>query len=205
MMSRIRGIECSSLKYPRDMVTLKNSKTRKSRHSIRCSKDDPEKAQIDDLLCKLPKLNKIFDLHRKIGEGTFSSVYLGSLRQHANLPDTQKRWFAIKHLVPTAHPARIEHELRCLQEMGGRHNVIGIELCLRHLDTTVFVMPYIPHKKFSEYVGDMDVNEIREYMRALLEALKHVHSFGVIHRDVKPSNFLYDRDNKRMVVQVTWL
>lgn len=66
----------------------------------------------------MPKLDKIFEVHRKIGEGTFSSVYLGSLRQHSALPDTEKRWFAIKHLVPTAHPARVEHELRCLQDMG---------------------------------------------------------------------------------------
>lgn len=75
--------------------------------------------------------------------------------------------------------------------------MIGVELCLRNLDTIVFVMPYLPHKKFSEYVGDMDAAELREYMRALLEALRHVHSFGVIHRDVKPSNFLYDRENRR--------
>lgn len=27
--------------------------------------------------------------------------------------------------------------------------MIGVELCLRHLDTIVFIMPYIPHKKFS--------------------------------------------------------
>ena len=74
--------------------------------------------QINELLHKLPKLDKIFDVHRKIGEGTFSSVYLGSLKQHAGLKEPEKPWFAIKHLVPTAHPARIEHELRCLQEMG---------------------------------------------------------------------------------------
>lgn len=74
--------------------------------------------QIAELLSKLPRLDRIFTVHRKIGEGTFSSVYLGSLRAHSPLPDSSKRWFAIKHLVPTAHPARIEHELRCLREIG---------------------------------------------------------------------------------------
>lgn len=44
----------------------------------------------------------------------------------------------------------------------------------------------------------MDAAELAAYMRALLTALRHVHSFGVIHRDVKPSNFLYDRENRRL-------
>lgn len=74
--------------------------------------------QIAELVSKLPRLDRIFTVHRKIGEGTFSSVYLGSLRAHSALPDASKRWFAIKHLVPTAHPARIEHELRCLRDIG---------------------------------------------------------------------------------------
>lgn len=54
-----------------------------------------------------------------------------------------------------------------------------------------------------EYVGEMDATELRQYMRALMVALRHVHSFGVIHRDVKPSNFLYDRDNKRYAINIT--
>ncbi|XP_045761324.1 cell division cycle 7-related protein kinase-like [Maniola jurtina] len=206
-MSRIRGIEKlkvqkDGLQALQDLDYQKNKyvETKKKNEESFDLKVDVESQQINELLLKLPKLEKIFDVHKKIGEGTFSSVYLGSLKQHSTLPDAEKRWFAIKHLVPTAHPARIEHELRCLRDMGGKDNVIGVELCLRNLDTIVFVMPYIPHKKFSEYVGNMDAEEVRQYMSALLVALRHVHSFGVIHRDIKPSNFLYDRENRRYLL-----
>ncbi|XP_061721581.1 cell division cycle 7-related protein kinase-like [Cydia pomonella] len=154
--------------------------------------------KIDEDCYTLAKiLAKAFEIHRKIGEGTFSSVYLGSIKQDASVADGDKRWFAIKHLVPTTHPTRVAHELRCLRDIGGKNNVIGVELCLRNLDHVVFIMPYIPHQKFSEYVGDMEADELRQYMRALLTALRHVHTFGVIHRDVKPSNFLYDRERRR--------
>lgn len=45
----------------------------------------------------------------------------------------------------------------------------------------------------------MNCEEVSHYMHGLLVALRHVHSFGVIHRDVKPSNFLYDRERRRCV------
>ncbi|XP_048005456.1 cell division cycle 7-related protein kinase-like isoform X2 [Leguminivora glycinivorella] len=190
-MSRIRGIEAKVKKE------ILHSAKNKNGPDTACDKDDVEKDQVKELLAKIPKLAKTFDIHRKIGEGTFSSVYLGSLRQDTGVQGAEKRCFAVKHLVPTTHPTRVAHELRCLRDIGGKNHVIGVELCLRNLDHVVFIMPYIPHQKFSEYVGDMDAIELRQYMRALLTALRHVHTFGVIHRDVKPSNFLYDRERRR--------
>ena len=48
-----------------------------------------------------------------------------------------------------------------------------------------------------EYFLEMSVCEIKDYMKNLFIALKRVHSFNVIHRDVKPSNFLYSRETGR--------
>lgn len=61
-------------------------------------------------------------------------------------------------------------------------------------------MPYIPHDRFHDYFDKLDVRELQDYMRNLLIALRHVHDFKVIHRDVKPSNFLHDRKNKRYLL-----
>lgn len=72
-----------------------------------------ERAQVDYLLSSLPAVKKYFKVHGKIGEGTFSSVFLASLKD-----TTFKHQFAIKHLIPTTHPSRAERELKCLQDIG---------------------------------------------------------------------------------------
>jgi cell division control protein 7 len=42
----------------------------------------------------------------------------------------------------------------------------------------------------------MTAEQIAEYMRALFEALQHLHTNRVIHRDIKPGNFLYNIQQK---------
>ncbi|KAJ8299897.1 hypothetical protein KUTeg_021416 [Tegillarca granosa] len=95
--------------------------------------------------------------------------------------------FALKHIIPTSHPSRIEGELRCLQEIGGQDNVMGVELCIRSKDHVVIVMPYFPHEKFQDYILKMHLSEVRDYMKNLLIALRRVHiyalvDFGLAHK-----------------------
>ena len=48
----------------------------------------------------------------------------------------------------------------------------------------------------------MTMCEVRDYMRNLLIALRRVHQFNIIHRDVKPSNFLYNSTTKQLVFTI---
>lgn len=80
---------------------------------ISCSLLSDVEAAIINLKNKLPELRCYFDIHTKIGEGTFSNVYLASLKNTNN-----EKKFAIKHLIPTCHPKRIKYELECLQRIG---------------------------------------------------------------------------------------
>lgn len=155
---------------------------------------------VANLRQQIPDIDNIFNIHRKIGHGTFSSVFLGSLKCQERVPVDRKKLFAIKHVVPTSHPSRIERELRCMMQIGGASNVVGVDLCLRRQESVAFVMPYIAHDQFHQYYDRMSPAETQMYMRNLLVALKRVHEFHVIHRDVKPSNFLYNRKQQKFLL-----
>lgn len=155
---------------------------------------------VANLRQQIPDIDNIFNIHRKIGHGTFSSVFLGTLKCHERLPAEKRKLFAIKHLVPTSHPSRIERELRCMMLIGGASNVVGVDLCLRRQESVAFVMPFIAHDQFHVYYDKMTPAETQLYMKNLLIALKRVHEFNVIHRDVKPSNFLYNRKKQTFLL-----
>lgn len=71
---------------------------------------------VAELKSQIPDVENIFKIHRRIGEGTFSTVFLTSLTAHEHL--STKRLFALKYLIPTSHPRRIAQELKCLREIG---------------------------------------------------------------------------------------
>jgi cell division control protein 7 len=39
---------------------------------------------------------------------------------------------------------------------------------------------------------ELSLIEVKHYMKILLNAVDHLADHGVMHRDIKPNNFLYD-------------
>lgn len=72
------------------------------------------KKDIEKLYEAVPQLGHVFKIKDKIGEGTFSSVYLAT----AQLQVGPEEKIALKHLIPTSHPIRIAAELQCLTVAG---------------------------------------------------------------------------------------
>ncbi|WVF68054.1 hypothetical protein IAT40_002817 [Kwoniella sp. CBS 6097] len=146
----------------------------------------------------------------RLGEGTFSSVYLANdclHQEYSNEYWTGKSDFmkpgeqprevkvALKKILVTSSPARIENELSILEALRGCRNVSQLVTAFREEDQIIIVLPYHQSDDFRHFYRHMDPPHMKLYLRSLFRALKDIHKRGIVHRDVKPANFLFDYES----------
>ncbi|TRY87531.1 hypothetical protein DNTS_007089 [Danionella cerebrum] len=159
---------------PNTLQKSSHQSVEKGRRRSKVSRD--AETDIANLYEVLPQLSQMFRVVEKIGEGTFSSVYLAE----AQMSDGSRQMFALKHLIPTSHPVRIAAELQCLTVTGGTENVIGVTYCFRKEHHVVIVMPYMEHQPLGDIVGSLSFEEVRHYIYHLLKALRHIHKYTLV-------------------------
>jgi len=91
---------------------------------------------------------------------------------------------------------RLKREVRVGRRLRNEHLVQVFEL-VEAGDSMAIVMEYLSGGSLSRRISDdgTPIDEVERIAAALLEALACLHREGVVHRDVKPSNVLFDAND----------
>eukprot|EP01135_Chromosphaera_perkinsii_P006319 Nk52_evm48s485 gene=Nk52_evmTU48s485 len=144
----------------------------------------------------VPEVGENFEIVRKLGEGTFSSVF----EAYPKGGPVSAR-VALKHLYQTGIPVRTDNEVNFLTKIRNCRNVVSIFSGFCHDVSSVLVLPYFEHDSFKSYFTTLTLEGIKSYVRGLFIALQSIHGHHIIHRDIKPSNFLHNvKTQKYMLV-----
>ncbi len=135
-----------------------------------------------------------YRLTRLIGRGGFAEVYLG---EHIYL----KTLAAIKVLqmeLGDEDRGSFLDEARTIAHLNHPHIVRVLDFGIENA-TPYLVMDYAPNGSLRDYFSKgvpIPAETIMPYVKQIASALQYAHKQNLIHRDVKPGNFLLGRENQ---------
>ncbi|KAL6899235.1 hypothetical protein ACP4OV_005893 [Aristida adscensionis] len=142
----------------------------------------------------LPRRADTFERLDKIGQGTYSNVYKARDLQTGKIVALKRVRFVNMDPESVRFMAREIHVLRRLDHP----NVIKLEgivtsrlshslyLVFEYMEHDLAGLAALPGQRFTE-------PQVKCFMAQILAGLRHCHSRGVLHRDIKGSNLLIDR------------
>lgn len=134
---------------------------------------------------------------RVIGHGGMSTVYLAE-------QTSLERKVALKVMLAEVlgdevSRARFENEARIIARLE-HPNIVGIFEVGRTTDGLPFYsMPYLSHGHLAQRKLAGNQPKVAAILRSLLQALDYAHVRGVVHRDVKAENVLFDDTDRPML------
>jgi serine/threonine protein kinase len=136
-----------------------------------------------------------FLVMKKLGEGTFSRVYLA---RDPRLPDEPSAWVAVK--VPRSQLFRdAEMQLRLLRELQIVSRLRSDPGICRFIETGMalgtlfFAYEYVAGETLQEWMmrhPQRSLGVVLHLVRDVARSMAQVHDQAVVHRDLKPANIM---------------
>ncbi len=137
-----------------------------------------------------------YNIVSKLGQGAMGMVYKGfdpSIERYVALKTVSSHILNMGDSAVTASLKRFKQEAKIAGRLNHPH-IVSVYEYGEDQQTIFIAMEYVEGKElkqiFTEQPGPWPVSKSVGLMIQLLEALKHAHGNGVIHRDIKPGNII---------------
>ena len=131
-----------------------------------------------------------FQVLARIGAGTMGVVY----RARDLAEDREIALKTLQRFDP-AGLYRFKQEFRSLADVSHPNLVTLYDLIL-DADRWFFTMELVDGVDFHHWIGDCDVNRLRDTFHQIALGVEALHAAGRLHRDIKPSNVMVDRTGR---------
>ncbi|XP_055822838.1 probable serine/threonine-protein kinase At1g54610 [Solanum dulcamara] len=143
----------------------------------------------------VPKTADSYDKLAKVGQGTYSNVYKARDRKSGKIVALKKVRFDTSEPESVKFMAR---EIIILKRLD-HPNIIKLEgLATSRMQYSLYLVFDFMQSDLTKLINHTQERltepQIKRYMEQLLSGLQHCHERGILHRDIKGSNLLIDKN-----------
>jgi serine/threonine protein kinase len=159
-------------------------------------KNDTNKDDSSKQKKKKERYNFSIDPKKLLGKGSFGKIYAG-------VNKTTGEEIAIKLEPITTEQHQLIYEYKIYKYLQNGFGIPKVYECSRDKKYTILIMDLLGdslEKKFNECDRKFSLLTVLMIMEQLVTRIEFIHSKNLLHRDIKPDNFLVGRGKKSNII-----